>query len=81
MDVVSAKLAGDWRRLGRHLGIADATLEQIRIDFHIEGQHEVNYRILLKWKQDCSSLATVHALAKALVEIGRGDLADELCKG
>ena len=50
------------------------------MDYHIEGQHEVNYRVLLRWKQNCAQ-ATLQMLAKALVEVGRGDLADELCKG
>lgn len=80
LDVVSAGLGGDWRRLGRHLGLADAELDQIRIDYHAEGQHEVNYRILLSWKQT-SGPVTLQKLAKALAEIGRGDLSDELSKG
>ena len=80
LDVVSAGLGEDWCRLGRHLGLADTELDQIRMDYHIEGQHEINYRTLLKWKQRFGPV-TVHKLAKALAEIGRGDLADELSRG
>ncbi|KAL8582703.1 hypothetical protein ACOMHN_058080 [Nucella lapillus] len=80
LDVVSAGLTGDWYDLGKHLGLADATLRQIEMDYKREGQHEINYRALAKWKQE-KGRVTLHMLAKALVEVGRGDLADELRKG
>lgn len=84
MDVVSSKLAGDWRRLGRYMGLDDATLDQLRQDYYVEGQHEVNYRMLLKWKQRCvagSGHCTLAMLAQLLASGGRGDIADELRKG
>lgn len=79
-DVISVGLAGDWRRLGRAFGITDAQLDQIRMDFQYEGQHEINYRVLVKWKQQ-NPHPTLHFLAQTLLDIGRGDLADELSKG
>ncbi|KAK7505769.1 hypothetical protein BaRGS_00003040 [Batillaria attramentaria] len=83
LDMVSSKLAGDWRRLGRQMGLDDSTLDQIRQDFHVEGQHEVNYRMLMKWKQNCvgSGHFTLAMMAKLLADSGRGDIADELRKG
>lgn len=80
LDIISAGLAEDWYDLGHHLGLSDAALKQIELDFKVEGQHEVNYRVLARWKQTHGPV-TVHMLAKALVEIGRGDLADELRRG
>lgn len=78
LDVVSSRLSStDWRRLGRQLHLDDSLLDQIRTDFHVEGQQEVNYRMLIKWKQTHTN-CTLAILAKALCEIGRGDLADEL---
>ncbi|KAK7113942.1 uncharacterized protein [Littorina saxatilis] len=79
-DVISVGLAGDWRRLGRAFGITDAQLDQIRMDFQYDGQHEINYRVLVKWKQQ-NPRPTLHFLAQTLLDIGRGDLADELSKG
>ncbi|XP_076449847.1 uncharacterized protein LOC143286135 [Babylonia areolata] len=80
LDVISAGLTTDWKTLGRHLRLDNALLDQINIDYQVEGQHEVNYRMLAKWKE-VKGPVTLHMLARALADIGRGDLADELRKG
>lgn len=78
LDMVSSKLGAEWRRLGRLMGIEDSTLDQIQLDFRAEGQHEINYRMLLKWKQKCThGQFTLSALAHHMAELGRGDIADE----
>ena len=41
------------------------------------GQREVNYRLLLHWRND-SRQPTLQRLAQAFVDIGRGDIADYL---
>lgn len=78
LDDVASHLGSDFRKLRRPLGISDAIIEQIELDYHREGQQEITYQILRKWKEMKGSMATIAALAEALRQINRIDMAQRL---
>jgi len=76
---VSQDLGGDWRCLGRQLGISDADLDALQTDFyHAGGQREISYQMLRSWHEECGSDAKLAVLARALVAVGKGSIALKL---
>ena len=73
------KIAGEWMRLGRRLGINNPKLEEIQ-ETHYQ-LSERGYQMLKHWKQEKGSAATYQALCDALKHelVQRKDLAEEFC--
>ncbi|XP_067652667.1 receptor-interacting serine/threonine-protein kinase 1-like [Haliotis asinina] len=67
-----------WRDLGTKLGLSNGELDTIYHDRHAEGDYELSYQTLLRWKQRQPTPPQVKVLAQALCDIGRGDLSDIL---
>lgn len=78
LDDIASHLGSDFRKLRRPLAISDAIIEQIELDYHREGQQEITYQILRKWKEMKGSLATIANLAEVLQQVKRVDLAQKL---
>lgn len=78
LDDIASHLGSDFRKLRRPLAISDAIIEQIELDYHREGQQEITYQILRKWKEMKGSLATIANLAEVLRQVNRIDLAQKL---
>jgi len=68
----------EWRSLGRRLGCSDAKLDQLKCDYHHEGLREVIYQTLRDWREDRGNDARLAVLARALLDIGRPDIAIQL---
>lgn len=66
--LVAKAMANKWRWLGRSLGVADTTIESIQTEN--ETQDERSYQVLRSWVRAKGSKATVHALMKAIEEVG-----------
>ncbi|XP_067651279.1 protein immune deficiency-like [Haliotis asinina] len=79
MEIIAANIGKDWRYLGRTLGLSEGELDNIRADYHIEGQYEISYQTVRKWKEQ-GYPTELRRLAKCLVKMGRGDIADKLAK-
>ncbi|KAI8488533.1 hypothetical protein Bbelb_338450 [Branchiostoma belcheri] len=67
----------DCRKLGRALGLTDAQLDGIEHRYP-HNLAEQQYQILVAWKQQAGSAAYRDALASALEDIGRLDVAEEI---
>lgn len=77
MEVIARNIGKDWKYLGRALGLTDGELDNIRIDYYPEGQYEISYQTVRKWKEQAFP-TELRRLAKCCVKIGRGDVADKL---
>ena len=77
LDVVANQIGRDWKRLGLKFDFSVGELDTLRLTYIAEGQYEVSYQMLLKWKSEQYPV-TVRQLAEACQSIGRGDLADAL---
>ncbi|XP_038060687.1 serine/threonine-protein kinase fray1-like isoform X2 [Patiria miniata] len=64
--------------LGGKLGLKQALIENIFLDYDKYGQQEIAFQIMLKWIRSKSTAATKAALAKALYKVGLRDVADKL---
>ena len=73
------KITGDWKKLGRRLGIKDETLQEIH-QAHDE-LSEKGYHMLKQWRQIRGFGATYQALCDALQHklVLRQDLAEQFC--
>ncbi|XP_071091769.1 uncharacterized protein [Haliotis cracherodii] len=82
MDRVCKKLTKyndtAWKDLGTKLGLTTGELETIHHDHRVAGEYELSYQTLLMWKRRQPTPPQVKVLAKALCDIGRGDLSDTL---
>lgn len=74
---LSKRVGGEWKFVGRALGLHDATLDRIRMDNSHNTQESI-YQMLLCWKQENGSEATYNNLIRALQKVERNDLADEV---
>ncbi|XP_046375274.1 protein immune deficiency-like [Haliotis rufescens] len=79
MEVIACNIGKDWKYLGRALGLTDGELDNIRIDYYPEGQYEICYQTVRKWKEQAFP-TELRRLAKCCAKIGRGDVADKLAK-
>lgn len=75
---ISEDIGASWKKLGRLLLKRECLLNNIDADF--SGVGEKSHQLLLKWKEDKGSAATVQALFQALLQIKRTDVAKKLIK-
>jgi len=61
--------------VGRRLGLTDYKLASLQIDYQPQGVNETSYWMLSAWREQAGQNATYQALAKALVESKRADVA------
>ena len=64
-----------WEKLARFIGIPNPEIEIIKSQ---EDMDEQKTKMLVCWKQRRGSLATYKAMARALLQIGRTDLAEKV---
>ena len=79
LEELGRKIAENWEKLGRRLGIEDPKLKEI-LQAH-EQLSERGYHMLKHWKQKKGSAATYQALCDALKHnlVQRQDLAEQFC--
>jgi len=77
---VSGSIGKDWRSLGRELRFEDGELDGLAYHFRHEGAREIAHQMLRDWHERQGKDATLEVLARALVKIKRGDLAEKLSK-
>ncbi|XP_046563138.1 uncharacterized protein LOC124272033 [Haliotis rubra] len=79
MEIIANNIGKDWRYLGRELGLSEGEMDNIRADYRTEGQYEISYQTVRKWKEQAYP-TELHRLAKCCARAGRGDIADKLAK-
>ncbi|PIK35917.1 hypothetical protein BSL78_27257 [Apostichopus japonicus] len=72
-----AEQLGEWRFLGRHLGLTEGNLHDIEQNNKGDSK-EMKYQTLLQWKRTSAKRATIGCLANALEKVGRADLAESV---
>lgn len=79
MDIAKA-VANKWKRVGRALGMEDATLDAIEQN-NKRDVDEQSYQMLHQWKQQNSSNATYGSLAEALLHrtVGMRKVVQDYC--
>ena len=67
----------DWRTVAQNLGLRDGDMEEVSSErtANVKG-----HKTLQIWKQRLGSRATYKKLIEALLESGRTDKAEEVCK-
>ena len=75
MELASKLESSNCEVLVRHLGLDSSEIEDTKGEGNAELQR---IRMLECWKQRCGSMATYEVLAKALLQIKRTDLAEEV---
>lgn len=78
LNHVCNNIGKNWKKLARTFGLSKGQIEAIEVDFHIEGNYEMAYQTILKWKRQNGDLVTIHDLAVAIDSIGLTELAREL---
>jgi len=68
----------EWRRVAPYLKLDDSETEEVNLDGNNEG--EKRYLTLKKWKRKFAFKATYKRLIEALLESGRADHAEDVCK-
>lgn len=79
LEILSSEIGSDGVSLGRLLKLRPAALKIIEADYR-GNQREINYNILLKWKQINGKKAALSVLGEALKKKGRTDLAEIHCE-
>ena len=76
LDELGGKVAAKWQKLGRHLGICQAVLDEIEAN-----ETEKPYRMLLHWRDTTTSNVLYEDLYHALCHhrVGLNNLAKEFC--
>ncbi len=79
LEELSLQIGVSWRKLGRRLGIAEASLTALWREF--DDFSEQAYNMLLHWKLRDGSAATYQVLYDSLCHalVGRYDLAERFC--
>ena len=80
---ISGYIFHDWKGIGRHLLKRECLIEGIDIDFEKDSEREKAYQLLLTWKRQMGSRATLENLKNTLIHTGRRDTAvvlTSLCK-
>ena len=67
-----------WRRVAPYLKLDDSEVEAV--DFDGKNEEEKRLKSLQKWKRKFAFKATYKRLIEALLESGRADHAEEVCK-
>ena len=78
MCIRDRDIGSAWKKLGQLLLKRECLLNNIDADF--SGVGEKAHQLLLKWKEDNGSAATLQALFKSLLQIKRFDVARKLMK-
>jgi hypothetical protein len=78
LNHVCNNIGKNWKKLARTFGLSKGQIEAIEVDFHIEGNYEMAYQTILKWKRQNGDLVTIHDLAVAIDSIGLSELARDL---
>lgn len=78
MNHVCKYIGKHWRNLASALGMSRGQIESIERDYCVDGQYEMAYQTLLKWKRLNGDFVTVQELVQALDSIGMSELASEL---
>ena len=69
-----SKSVQKWKFLARRLKLKENAISNIEKDCQADGQDEMCYQILLKWKQEQSDQATYRNLIRVLESEGLNDL-------
>ena len=79
MKELGNEIAKNWMKLGRGLGVKEAKLHDIQIEY--EELSERGYHMLMHWKQENGHEATYQILNSALRHklVQRKDLAEQIC--
>ncbi|XP_038062863.1 uncharacterized protein LOC119733351 isoform X2 [Patiria miniata] len=78
LRMISNELGSEWRKLATNLGLSTAEIEHIVMDDPGQTDKQI-FIMLVKWKSRVStSLDQREVLCKALMEIGRRDIAEYL---
>ena len=72
LDTVANHIAGDWKRLGRFLEIAESRIDQIDLD--CPKSYEKAVQILCSWTKSIGCRVSWDILKNALVELPRHDI-------
>lgn len=56
----------EWKKLARHLGIKDETINKLKSDYDSEGIDEMFYNMMSTWQMQEGNQATYKKLIKAL---------------
>ncbi|PFX13406.1 putative serine/threonine-protein kinase roco5, partial [Stylophora pistillata] len=68
LALVAKELAYKWNWLGRSLSVPDTVIETIQAEN--QSEEERAYQVLTRWSRKMGSVGTVHALMKAIQEVG-----------
>ena len=72
LDAVAMKLAKDWKRNVRLLGMEESTIDQIDSDYH--KTYEKAIQSLLQWKNNSTEPPTWQLLKRNLKRLSRNDI-------
>ena len=68
----------DWKGVAQHLKLTDSEVEEVDSDGRDEA--DKRHKTLKKWMSKFAFKATYKSLIQALLDSGRGDHAEEVCK-
>ena len=68
----------DWKGVARHLKLTDSEVGAVESEGRDEADKQ--HKTLQKWKSKFAFKATYRNLIQALLDSGRGDHAEEVCK-
>ena len=78
ITLVSDALGNSWKNLARELDVSATNIENICEDHH--GQKEQGIQAIVVWKQRLGGGSYVELLLRALENISRNDVVDQLDK-
>ncbi|XP_038062688.1 uncharacterized protein LOC119733180 isoform X2 [Patiria miniata] len=75
---ISEKLSSEWQKLATHLGLSAAEIKHIVMDDPGQTENQI-FNMLVKWRrQQTTSADQRKVLRTALMEISKGDIAEDL---
>ena len=82
LDILSSKCSGFYKHLGRRLGVANDTIEEISRDhINYKTDREKCFQVFQEWRESESSPFTYGQLEKALRSLHKNALANRYCTG
>ena len=76
--ILSVSSLLDWKGVARYLKLTDSEVDAVDSDGRDE--QDKRHKTLQKWKSKFAFKATYRNLIQALLDSGRGDHAEEVCK-
>ena len=72
---------GEWKQLGRVLGVSDSKIKEIEHDCSInkDSLYEKPYQVLLAWRDRYPDRCNLTTLSRALCKVGLGYVARQYC--